>query len=299
MKEFPLPLVDMGVAFGPGSQPDEDSELALLDIPREIETFEMPRVPEHAPADALAAAREILRHLLAMIDGWNHAVGAPGPAIDISSMPAEVKTLVGQLLGEGEVSIRVEATPRLQIQECAFTGVWRCLELDAEGHLHRDWVEVSSLPQRVVDAARADAADTMPAFEAGPGTMNAPALLAEIEHHLQLRSAAEASPAHAINLTLLPLSPEDHALLERALPVGPVAMISRGFGNCRISSTGTRDVWRVQYFNAMNTLILNKIEVVGLPEVAQASREDLTDSRNRLAEMVDWLEESVADAWAH
>ena len=91
------------------------------------------------------------------------------------------------------------------------------------------------------------------------------------------------------------MTPDDHAVLERALPVGPVAMISRGFGNCHVTSTLTRDVWRVQYFNSMNTLILNTLEVVGVPEVALASAEDLADSRERLAELVQWMDESVAE----
>ena len=69
-------------------------------------------------------------------------------------------------------------------------------------------------------------------------------------------------------------------------------MISRGFGNCRISSTLARDVWRVQYFNSMNTLILNTIEVVDVPEVALAADEDLCDSRARLAELIAWMGES-------
>jgi len=72
-------------------------------------------------------------------------------------------------------------------------------------------------------------------------------------------------------------------------------MISRGFGNCRITSTLARDVWRVQYFNNMNTLILNTIEVVDVPEVALASAEDLVDSRTRLAELVQWMSESCAE----
>ena len=42
-------------------------------------------------------------------------------------------------------------------------------------------------------------------------------------------------------------------------------MISRGFGNCHVSSTLTRGVWRVQYFNNMNTLILDTLEVVTCP----------------------------------
>jgi hydrogenase-1 operon protein HyaF len=98
-----------------------------------------------------------------------------------------------------------------------------------------------------------------------------------------------------INLTLFPMTPQDHAALEFALPVGTVAIISRGFGNCRITSTGVRDVWRVQYFNNMNTLILNTIEIVDVPEVALAAAEDLEDSRERLSELVDWMTASLAE----
>ena len=82
-------------------------------------------------------------------------------------------------------------------------------------------------------------------------------------------------------------------MLEQALPVGPVAMISRGFGNCHISSTGVRNVWRVQYFNNMKTLILNTLEVIDLPEEAIAAPEDLEDSRGRLAELIEWMDESA------
>ncbi len=74
-----------------------------------------------------------------------------------------------------------------------------------------------------------------------------------------------------------------------------MAIISRGFGNCHITSTGVRDVWRVQYFNSMNTLILNTIEIVDVPEVALAAAEDLDDSRERLAELIDWMSDTLAE----
>ena len=45
----------------------------------------------------------------------------------------------------------------------------------------------------------------------------------------------------------------------------------------------------------MNTLILNTIEVVDVPEVALAAAEDLEDTRERLAELVDWMSESCAE----
>jgi hydrogenase-1 operon protein HyaF len=71
-------------------------------------------------------------------------------------------------------------------------------------------------------------------------------------------------------------------------------ILSRGFGNCRISSTAARNVWRVQYFNNMQTLILNTIEVVTMPEVAIAAREDMLETHGRLADLVQWMGESIA-----
>jgi hydrogenase-1 operon protein HyaF len=81
-------------------------------------------------------------------------------------------------------------------------------------------------------------------------------------------------------------------VLDQAMEPGPVAIMSRGFGSCRVSSTSVRDVWRVQYFNSMQTLILNTLEVVDVPEVALAAAEDLADSRERLGELVDWMSEA-------
>jgi hydrogenase-1 operon protein HyaF len=49
----------------------------------------------------------------------------------------------------------------------------------------------------------------------------------------------------------------------------------------------------------MNTLILNTIEVVDVPDVVLAAIEDLTDSRERLAELVAWMSESCAEQVAN
>jgi hydrogenase-1 operon protein HyaF len=126
------------------------------------------------------------------------------------------------------------------------------------------------------------------------GVMNSPALLAELR--ARLRAWQPGHAAGQLNLTLLPLGPGDHEVLGELLPVGAVTMISRGFGNCHVSATATRNVWRIQYFNSMNTLILDTIEVVDLPEVAMASPEDLLDSRERLRELVAWMEQATDEA---
>ena len=93
-----------------------------------------------------------------------------------------------------------------------------------------------------------------------------------------------------INLTLLPLSPADLAWLEHEIGSGRVLILSRGYGNCRISSTERPHTWRVVYYNSMDTMILNTLEVVELPEVALAAPEDLADSLERLSEAIEWLE---------
>jgi hydrogenase-1 operon protein HyaF len=130
--------------------------------------------------------------------------------------------------------------------------------------------------------------------------MNLPPLLHELQEAMdacetQLK-AGKAIPPHVINLTLLPLSLDDGKHLDALLEGGAVVILSRGFGNCRISSTAARHVWRVQYFNNMQTLILNTLEVVGLPEAALAAREDLLETRDRLVELVQWMGESLAPA---
>jgi len=52
----------------------------------------------------------------------------------------------------------------------------------------------------------------------------------------------------------------------------------------------------VQYFNNMQTLILNTIEVTPMPEAAVAAREDIVETRARLADLVDWMSQSIAEA---
>ncbi|HEY2190004.1 MAG TPA: hydrogenase expression/formation protein [Caldimonas sp.] len=289
MKDFPIPVR----AIGPGSQPDDDAELDFLEMPRGMSTFQMPRVPEKVDPLALAESRDVLARFLAELEGWDPEREPQGPRTEMTGITPAALAITNEVLGEGEVSIQIGGERRFRIQESVFTGLWRCCEVDAGGRLARDWLEAAAVPQIAIDAARDASAVGVAEVEWPPGAMNSPALVAEIGS--QVEGRAPGARAHVINMTLFPMTPDDHAVLERALPVGPVAMISRGFGNCRVTSTLTRDVWRVQYFNSMNTLILNTLEVVDMPEVAVASAEDLADSRTRMAELVEWMSESCAE----
>jgi hydrogenase-1 operon protein HyaF len=286
MTEVPIPVRSLGA----GLQPGDDADLHVLALPREMATFRMPSVPERAERMPLAAARDALALLLERVTRWDPDVDRCGPQVDLAALSPHARALTGQMLGEGEVSIRIEGSPPVRIQESVFTGIWQVATIATDGKLLADTVEAAALPRVVVERARASAAARLAPLAIPESAMNSPALLREIG--AQMRTRKPGGRAHVVNLTLLPLTSDDHAVLEEALPIGPVALIARGFGNCRITSTLARDVWRVQYFNSMNTLILNTIEVVDIPEVALAAAEDLADSRVRLAELIAWMNES-------
>ncbi|HVO91075.1 MAG TPA: hydrogenase expression/formation protein [Casimicrobiaceae bacterium] len=271
--------------IGPGSQSDEPP-VQVLGIDDPVQTFRMPRVPATADAAALGESRALLARFLDLLQAWDVTQQA-GPRLSLAGASPAAIAMTDQMLGEGEVSIRIDGGRPARIQESVFAGIWRVAELDAAGQVAAEWIEAAQLPAIVLEAAHAAASPARSTTSLPQGVMNAPALLHEIDSHV--RDRRPGSAARVINLTLFPLSSADHAALEQALPVGSVAIMSRGFGNCRITSTLVRNVWRVQYFNTMNTLILNTIEIVEAPEVALAAAEDLIDSRARLAELVAWM----------
>jgi hydrogenase-1 operon protein HyaF len=120
--------------------------------------------------------------------------------------------------------------------------------------------------------------------EAEGDVLNALPILVELAAHAE--NYASGGPPHAINLTLLPLSETEIGFLEERLGNGSVEVLSRGYGKCEVKSTATRDLWWVRYYNSMGTLILNSVEVIGVPEVVVAAEEDLRDSAQRLEDII-------------
>ena len=285
MKEFPVPVRTAFDILGPGAQP-QDEGFDYMPFPLEVPTFSMPQVPEDADPSSIGAARRLLSRFVDEMAGGS-------PCYDLAGLPGGVLRVLNESLGEGEVCIRVVSRnggETIRIQETVFAGVWRELHLRGDGGVEHDWLRACPVPPVTVEQAQRASTTHLPVFELPRGAMNSPALLTEIRDHVMHWTPGR--PAHVINLTLLPLTPEDQTVLERAAPVGPVAILSRGFGNCRITSTLLRNLWRVQYFNSMQTLILNTLEVVDMPEVAIAAPDDLADSRSRMRELLDWMGES-------
>ena len=116
-----------------------------------------------------------------------------------------------------------------------------------------------------------------------PGIGNAPHVLAELVARVRAFQPGDAS--HVVNLSLLPMSPEDFSWLGGMLGEGPLAIVSRGYGTCRIRSTRLRYMWWVQHYNSSDQLILNTLEVTDVPLVACAAQEDVEDSVARIREV--------------
>jgi hydrogenase-1 operon protein HyaF len=282
MKPFPIPVVP----FGPGSQLDEDAELDYLSMPQAMHTYVAPILPEPEQVAGLDDAKRVLRAVLGALDAAL-AGRAPVPVL-LGEIDAANLALVNQVLGEGEVSARIDHDGVTLIQEAVFAGVWRCVRKQGERVL-LDMVSVGPVPSGLVAAAIAGAGDGTGLAAALPaGVMNAPSILAELADHVARWRPG--MPAHVINLSLLPLSPPDRQALDGRIGAGSVLILSRGYGNCRISSTGVPNCWRVVYYNSQDEIILDTLEVVDIPEVACAAPEDLADSHERLSEVLQWVE---------
>jgi hydrogenase-1 operon protein HyaF len=284
MKPFPIPVV----AIGPGSQQTEEEELSYLELPREMNTFSMPSLPDPEQTRGLLEAREAVRWLVNATTAWRP--GSDNPRFDIAVLDAANRELLDQVLGEGEVSIIIggAGAPDVNAQESVFTGVWRVRELGPDGSARRDLVEVGPVPEQALAAARAAASTAVPRLVPPADAFSAPPVLEEVAHRCANR--VEGDPAHVINLSLLPMSPSDGEHLGRVLAAGPVRILSRGYGSCRITSTVVRDTWWVQYVNGYGKTMVDSIEITDVPEVALASAEDIAESSTRLREALEWLE---------
>ena len=283
-RPFPIPLVS---AMGPGSQ-IEDEELDYLPMPQGMSTYQPPRLPEPDALDGHGAAIAVLDQVLAVLQAAIR--GESVAPVDLSGLGAADREIVNQALGEGEVGAQVadgQGSALVQVQESVFAGVWRVIERLPDGGL-QDRIEVGAIPEVLKTCARQDGASGhRPAARLPEGVMNAPTLLQELHDHRQQWRVGQS--AHLVNLSLLPLSPADMACLEEQLGTGRVVILSRGYGNCRISSTRVPNTWRVVYYNSQDAMILNSIEVVDMPEVACAAPEDLVDSEQRLREVMAWV----------
>lgn len=262
------------IGYGPGSQPDPEDgkELEFMEMPGDMRVFEA-RIPMVEDTSGLKPALALLNQVADVAE----RIAAEGGTqiVDLSGLDPANRALIAETMGEGEVAMKIRGLPSLSVQESVFAGIWSVTGAGL------DRLEIGSVPAD----ARARAFEPFRPEEnlpPDPSVVNAPALIAE----LQDKSAEHSEELHVVNLTLLPHTEGDLAWLEQRLGQGSTDILSRGYGNCRVRATALPRVWRVQFFNSMDTLILDTFEVTDMPEVALAAPEDIADSAERLREVI-------------
>ena len=270
--------------FGQGSQPaaEDGVELEYLPMPEEMAIYRMPEISADLNVADLQSAKAILQQLQQELA----AFPAAAKSKDLISLDATNRQFIDELLGEGEVSMICTEIRDIRIQESVLAGVWRLQAFDAEKRMISDVLETGIIPQTVTQLAFSGAAKVIDTqWQAlPPGVINAPPLLAEL--NAKIAHYQPGDEAYIINLSLLPQTEQDLLFLDQRLGKGSITILSRGYGNCRISATAIRYIWWVQYFNSQDTLILNTLEVSDVPMVACASPEDIADSLQRLQEIM-------------
>ena len=255
---------------------------SYIDMPRGMESYSAPVMPDPEKLRSLDGARETMRWLQ---DALLEKRDGPEPVLaDLAGLDADSREVVSQVLGEGEVSISVSGETSARIQESVLAGVWRILHLDDEGRVVADLLEVAPYPY-VLSVAFVDSrpVDTT-AVEDGAEMANALPILVELDEAVR-RYAADGAE-YSINFSLLPTTADELEFIDARLGRGPVNVLSRAYGQCEVISTQTPNTWWVRYYNGMGKLILNTLEVVAVPGVVTAAEEDLRDSAARLQEIL-------------
>jgi hydrogenase-1 operon protein HyaF len=260
-----------------------DDELRLIGMPTGL----VRPMRQVLAADELTpAARTMLDRVLSELRRHAQERGRAPARFDLDGLGESDKAALADVLGEGDVWAKVGSTDTFfRIVESVLPGVWRLEASGADG-ISSEWIEVGAVPRPVLTAAAELPREKIERPAQLPqGAMNAPALLAELqERSSNYQTGGE---NHVINFTLLPLTEADAEVLTAVLGQVPLVIRSGGYGSCRMFATGLRHVWAVQYTNSMNAVILDTLEVGGVPVAALAATEDFEDSASRLAEILE------------
>jgi hydrogenase-1 operon protein HyaF len=265
----------------PGQTPQQDEgSLRLLGMPvGQV----LPRRNARAVDRLTPPARAVLEEALAALR--RHAEGArDATRVSLRGLEPGDHELVLDVLGEGDVWAQLGGPVVYEIAESVLPGLWH-IDAVAEDGTKTDWLEVAEIPQAVVTATERMTRDTISIPpQLPPGAMNSRALLIELqERSSTYRPGGE---NHVINFTLLPITEVDAEVMTTVLGQVPLVIRGGGYGSCRIFAAGLRHVWAVQYLNSMGNVILDTLEIGGVPVAAMAAREDFEDSAARLVEII-------------
>ncbi len=267
--------------MGPGSQPEGEQKLSYISMPNDMSTYTAPYLEQVDEITGLPGAMEAINWLRSALADYQP--GQPPMLANLSELDSDSRDLINQVLGEGEVSITLNGDVVAKTQESVLAGVWRTMYFDGD-NIVADLLEVGELPHVFGQATRDPKSIDTSEPEDPAEILNALPILSELE--ARVATYNENGEAHSMNLSLLPLSDPELEFLDERLGRGPIDVLSRAYGKCQIISTATPNIWWVRYYNSMSTLILNSLEIVGVPVVVMAAAEDLVESAERLEQIL-------------
>jgi hydrogenase-1 operon protein HyaF len=129
------------------------------------------------------------------------------------------------------------------------------------------------------------------AVQAGPAqaedelTEMAQALLRELADHLE--SIAQEGGRHVVELTNLPITPQDIILLDRMLGTGEVTATVHASGDTEIRETHFPGLWWVRYLGSEGNLITQQLEIAATPLILEAHADDMRASADAVRKLFD------------
>ncbi len=267
----------------PGDAPaDSDDQLRLIGMPTGLVRAARQTL---ASESLTTAARAVVNEVIADLKRRTQEPDAPPTRVSLNELDDGEKATLADILGEGDVWAKVGLDNAYwRVVESVMAGIWRVESSTADG-TQGEWIEIGPVPAPILRAAAELPRTEIEIPEQMPqGAMNAPALLYELQQRSrEYRPGAE---NHVINFTLLPLTDVDAQVLTTVLGQVPLVIRSGGFGSSRVFATGLRHVWAVQFINGMCNVILDTLEIGGVPISVLAAREDFEDSAERLDEIL-------------
>ena len=183
---------------------------------------------------------------------------------DVTISTADERELLDQALSaQGEVSgVALPDGVTAQIAKSTMAGLWRVRFSDADDRLVGDYLEVSDIPEIV--RRMVNTHDVFLGRTSAKGAMNVMPLLAEIR--ARVAAFTPGAKSHIVNFMLFQWR-RNMSFLQASLGEGPVGLLSRGYGKCRIACDGDTPRLVREYFNAMDEIILDTLEIGGVPVV--------------------------------
>ena len=113
-------------------------------------------------------------------------------------------------------------------------------------------------------------------------------LLHELRH--ALRRFTDAGTSHTIDLSSLPMAPEEQRQLQRILGEGEVRASLQALGSSNIAETAIPGIWSITHYNGDEKIVGRFLEVTDCPSLLKSQHQDLADGIDRLEQLI--LEQS-------